>query len=383
MSFLFITGMGRSGTTLLDKLLHNHHQAYIASQPFPLLFLQAKKDFYHTIKHPEDYYYFNNYFNEQHYTLPAFTSFLKQHQFGKQQLYSILNNADNYSGQFHHYPEAETLADRFKNSSLTSVSQGLLKWLSNFENNTALKLLGSKEIFCEEFIPYLIEQGWKVIVVIRDPRDVIVSMNFGKGSSFTGSIKPTLFNIRNWRKSVAFAATYHHHSNFMAVRYEDLVHDYKNTMNKLTNFLHCEAYNWDEVMRKGLINDHGVLWKANSSHQRYSFIDARSIGKYQEKLTSKQIEYIETFTLPELLLLGYETSISAADITPETMLKQQEPFHVTEERLKPPKFNIATETALEIERFGIISGTREASASAIEKLFISRSAYNALLNQFN
>ena len=59
-------------------------------------------------------------------------------------------------------------------------------------------MIGSKEIFCEEYIPYFLSNGVKVILLIRDPRDIITSLNFGKGADFTGEIRPTLFNIRNW-----------------------------------------------------------------------------------------------------------------------------------------------------------------------------------------
>jgi hypothetical protein len=44
-STLFLTGMQRCGTTLLDKLLSAHSQISILSQPFPLLFIEAKPSF--------------------------------------------------------------------------------------------------------------------------------------------------------------------------------------------------------------------------------------------------------------------------------------------------------------------------------------------------
>ena len=42
---VFITGMARSGTTLLEKMLANHPQLSMISQPFPRLFVHAKRQF--------------------------------------------------------------------------------------------------------------------------------------------------------------------------------------------------------------------------------------------------------------------------------------------------------------------------------------------------
>jgi Sulfotransferase family len=46
---LFVTGMQRSGTTLLEKLLHAHPELSVLSQPFPLLFVEVKRAFLESI----------------------------------------------------------------------------------------------------------------------------------------------------------------------------------------------------------------------------------------------------------------------------------------------------------------------------------------------
>ena len=42
---LFVTGMERSGTTLLDRLLASQRHLSMLSQPFPLLFVETKRAF--------------------------------------------------------------------------------------------------------------------------------------------------------------------------------------------------------------------------------------------------------------------------------------------------------------------------------------------------
>ena len=42
---LLVTGCYRSGTTIVEKVLHSHPKINIASQPFPVLYIQAKEIF--------------------------------------------------------------------------------------------------------------------------------------------------------------------------------------------------------------------------------------------------------------------------------------------------------------------------------------------------
>ena len=48
-SSIFITGLYRSGTTLVDKILQNHPENFIASQPISSLFYEVKKQFLQSI----------------------------------------------------------------------------------------------------------------------------------------------------------------------------------------------------------------------------------------------------------------------------------------------------------------------------------------------
>jgi hypothetical protein len=84
-------------------------------------------------------------------------------------------------------------------------------------------VFGGKETICEEFLPYLLDRGCACVLILRDPRDVLASLNHGRGTDFAGPLKPTLFNVRNWRKSVAFALHLTGHPRFAWMRYEDLV----------------------------------------------------------------------------------------------------------------------------------------------------------------
>jgi hypothetical protein len=83
--------------------------------------------------------------------------------------------------------------------------------------------VGGKETLWEEMLPFLLERGAAGVIILRDPRDVLASLNHGRGAEYGGRLKPTLFNIRNWRKSAAFALHLERHPRFLWLRYEDLV----------------------------------------------------------------------------------------------------------------------------------------------------------------
>jgi len=42
-----------------------------------------------------------------------------------------------------------------------------------------------------------------VVIIIRDPRDTVTSQHYGKADLQIGAPRPILFQIRQWRKSVA------------------------------------------------------------------------------------------------------------------------------------------------------------------------------------
>jgi hypothetical protein len=86
MTKFFITGTYRSGTTLLDKLLHSHPQAEALSQPAPALFLEAKKAFLEARNLPIPIQVLNDYFCTTEYKPKDLTQFLEGFQFTQKQL---------------------------------------------------------------------------------------------------------------------------------------------------------------------------------------------------------------------------------------------------------------------------------------------------------
>ena len=295
--------MVRSGTTLLEKMLGSHPQIDILSQPLPLLYRHLKEKFYQSIDYPETYYVLNNLFNEKRYTEEDFTSFLKDYCLTEEELKKIVHKMQGWSGQ-------KTSLYNWENNMMEELESGtLFNWykqmLDEYCLSTGEVQRGSKEVLVEEFVPHFINHDMNVLVIVRDPRDVITSLNFGKGTEYAGEYRPTLFHLRNWRKSVAIINTFAHEENFHTVRYEDLIQMKPDVLNGLIRFLEIQDYNFSSLNNK-ILNRDGKEWQGNSSTTSFNGIDSSNMEKYKNFLSAKTIRYIEFMCQNEMKTMGYE-----------------------------------------------------------------------------
>ena len=284
MSTLFVTGMQRSGTTLLDRMLG------LLSQPFPLLFVEAKRDFLRSIGR-ESRYPLGHLFLEDGYRQEDFDRHLAGLRIDRDRLERIFEEMEGFSGQY----------TRFDRSSILPLDPptGFAELVAGLYRT--LQAAGGKETLCEEFLPHLLDRGWQCVLILRDPRDVIASLNHGRGPEFGGRIKPTLFNIRNWRKSVAYALHLEGRPGFQWLRYEDLVADPR-------------ALGFEPGEVRG--------WTGNSSHGERTGVSAESVGAWRRVLPKPAARFIEATCLPEMRLLGYPLE-AAGDFDFE------EPYEIT------------------------------------------------------
>ena len=202
-STFFVTGMQRSGTTLLEKLLSNHPQVSILSQPFPFLLLECKRSFLRRFGLENARFPLGNLFLEDAYSTEDFSAHLVEHTVGRRVLRELFAAMADFSGQYTRFDnsEVEAVLDRLIPGDLMTTLAQLYR---EFAHKTGAERFGGKETICEEFLPYLLARDCKCLVIVRDPRDILASLNCGRGPQYAGSLKPTLFNLRNWRKSVAF-----------------------------------------------------------------------------------------------------------------------------------------------------------------------------------
>lgn len=371
MDYFLITGMARSGTTLLEKMLASHPQMDTLSQPMPMLYRHLKAKFYDKIDYPETYYVLNDLFHEFKYSQDEFFSFLESYELSTQELKATFAEMEDWAGQ---WENIELGAINFKESAPCKTA-GFYKELLQTILGSAPNVLGSKEVLVEEFVPYLLQNDVKVIMIIRDPRDVITSLNVGRGTDFAGAHRPTLFHLRNWRKSIAVANSMLGNQNFLAIRYEDLITQKYFTLSKVTGFLEVSKFD-DDHFKNGIKTENGNTWKGNSSTNTFCKVNANNKEKFKQYLYEEMVKYIEYMCHPEMKLWGYDL-LYRGSLDSYDPLNFKEPYDIQVEDLNEEMSSDRQEVELEIKRKQLL---RQAvpSSDYVKAFFYSSRSYQVL-----
>ncbi len=317
---LFVTGMPRSGTTLLDKLLSIHPQAHVFSQPLPLLYVRAKEAFLEsrprtTVRR----YPMNDMVSANWYPPADFSDFLATYRLGGAFCRTVLEDMVPFDGQYTKPEDPFRMLEAYRPASFYGF---VTRYFESLGATGGLRVVGSKETWCEEYIPYFLENGARVLVILRDPRDAITSLNHGRGTSFGGRRKPHLFNLRQWRKSVAFALAHRERADFLALRYEDLACDPTTTAARITDFLELDRFS-PEVFEGPLRSQSGKVWRSNSSHRAMTRITPDSVGRYRKHLPRKTDLFVQAACFAEMKRLGYQVEIGEDEV-PTTLDRYRE-----------------------------------------------------------
>ena len=303
---LFVTGYLRSGTTLVEKLLHQHPALSVGAQPAPLLYVHLMERFLGERGLRPHEYPLSHLFRETGYTRKEFDRYCGQCVITPAELHDVLDRQRSYSGW--KTPELARSWAELQPGTLLDLFGQLGVQLARLHQRPAARILGAKEVLCEEFIPAFLQAGARVVLVLRDPRDVIASLNRGRGGEFGGAATPTLYVLRRWRLSVACALAHQDRPNFLLLRYEDLVRRLDQELGRLTDFLAVEPFG-PRAFEGGLRDQSGGLWKGNSSFGEIELVDAGSIGSHRRVLGDECVRYVELLAGPEMKAMGYEPTV--------------------------------------------------------------------------
>ena len=305
MERLFLTGMGRSGTSLLDMLIGESPEIDMLSQPFPLIFIEAKPRYLKTIGRG-DYYVLNDDRVVRTYWTYHFRRYLPTMAMTLRQIEDVFARMRSYSGQ---RTRLDFVAAAVKDGAPKNFGAVVDGCLHYFELDRASCFVGIKEIMCEEFIPYLLANGHNCIVVLRDPRNVLASANYPRSEKHLGDSKPALFLLRTWRKSVEFAWSLRDNPDFMFLRYDDLVTDTTVSLQRILKFL---ALGYKRALQDDVRDRSVKACKANSSRTfGGAVISAAPVGSYRRALDQREIDYTE-------VVCGYEMGWFMYDRPPPT-----------------------------------------------------------------
>jgi len=144
----------------------------------------------------------------------------------------------------------------------------------------------------------------KFVVMVRDPRDVFSSAKEISNTHVTHFIFNTGGNAGH--RMLDFSNklySYLNSSNFLFVRYEDLVINTKDVMSLVSNFLGVE-FNSSML----IATTFGSLWRGNSSNRdlNFSTISASRVGRWKKDLDDFEIYAIEYFFKDYMKLWGYK-----------------------------------------------------------------------------
>jgi hypothetical protein len=372
---LLITGCYRSGTTLLEKLLHSHRNVCLASQPFPVLYFHVKSLFLAELglqrRYPLDHL-----FREEGYARDEFHAFLDRFRLCEERLDAVFDGLAEYTlGLW--TPEITRFRDMVTPGVFIDIYRQMNGFVPLLFPKEDIRYVGGKEVLCEEYVPYLLSRGHKAIIVIRDPRDMITSLNFRERDNLTGANRPVLFSLRAWRKSVAIALAHENHPDFKWVRYEDLARDPRATLCQLASFLGVDGFR-SEMFKSGIRDQRGDPWRGNSSFEEQDGISTGSVGRYVTVLPEYVTAYVEACCWPEMRLLGYDFR-DLSHFEEDAVRSYREPFEVLHHKF-PPDYSFSTEhIEEEIERYRKLAVRAEPlSVEEARQWFLYRSTYRKL-----
>ena len=331
---ILLNGCFRSGTTLLDKVLHAHPKVVMASQPFPVLYFYLKDIFLKNsgldIRYPLDHM-----FKQRSYSQDDLATFLETYKINHDDIDTVFEKLEQYSSGLK-TPQIKKYRQAIKPGSFLEVYQQFNNCLGIiFDNKKSPVYVGGKEAFVEEYIPFLLKHGVKIIVIIRDPRDVVASVYNSIDEKHMGENRPLLFLLRAWRKSIAYSLAYEDDPNFTWITYEQLVTNTNPTLQMLTDFLQIESFP-ENTFKDGVFNQEGTLWKSNSSYKSSLELNSASIGQFQDRLDEEIIAYVESACYPEIRAIGYSHSISSS-FSPVALKSFREGFDITHEKFQACK----------------------------------------------
>ncbi len=355
MSSLFVTGMQRSGTTLLEKLLHTPPEVATLSQPFPLLFVEAKRVFLERLGGAPDRYPLGDLFRETRYRPRDLREFLDGWRPTADAIRDVFAAMKGYSGRYTDIAveRVEDLLPRIERDGFAALVASLYRELAGGAEATCT---GGKEVLCEEFAPAMLGGGFRVALIVRDPRDVLASLNHGRGRDHAGRLKPTLFNVRNWRKSVAFALALEGTPGFRWLRYEDLVREPGTELLNLRRALKLPQPA-TPTSTEALADQAGKPWSGNSSFAERRGVDAQSVGSHRAVLPEGAAELVEAACWPELGVLGYPRELDLAQAR-ERLCDFRDPYPL--ERPELDRYVGAEAIRDEVERLDLLSAQETA-----------------------
>jgi hypothetical protein len=308
---LFLLGIARSGTTLIQSLLDGHPHLLV--------------DVYDSR--------FNHWYKKYYRWTDALRSWTESREqrlaFAERMMVEhIFNEPSQYYRDFLSHisiPEIKELFRRFVRASQARPSDYLEAYFHAL--GLASKRMNEKTLYwvdktlSYEYLFYRYHQWWpnaRFIYMVRDPRDVYTSYKKRdlKNNRAVTSIDSLALTWGNSALTLLECQSSLPDSNRLILRYEDLVRDTEGTMRSVAQFLGIEFVPSMLQPTKGL---GAVPWGGNAESGRKQFgVYQDAANKWHGVLTPQEIAQIEGLLHREMQALGYELS---APVRTDAVLK--------------------------------------------------------------
>lgn len=163
-----------------------------------------------------------------------------------------------------------------------------------------VQMVGIKTTNEDVFIKDFISNEFKVIIMVRDPRDILIS---SKNRFAWYNIHHTIYKIK---VLLDLYVKYSSHKNVMIVKYEDLMIQPKQTLDAVLGFLDIKYeinYNIEFLKSRNFF-----VYKENSSFGDIDrLFDNKGIGRWKNLLDSKEVRAANIILKDELNHFNYES----------------------------------------------------------------------------
>lgn len=384
MNIFFTTGMFRSGTTLIARMLQAHPEIACASDPFAPIFkafrneFSIKSNYKIDLSSPHDDYYFSSGASFLHDLQRTSLNICCDSIVWEEFIYLISKSLEAYS------PLLIPHLSKLEGSNYKQILSNGLDIIHHTYGNNKTKLVGFKEVWTNEFGTHLLSDfpHSKVLHIIRDPRSVC-SSNYASNAPY-----PLIFLARQWRKACAAAIYQKKFSKFkdrvFILRYEDLISSPDLYIPKICRFLkikvHENMYNPEKFL-----DGNNKPWIQNSSYEKpISGFNPKSLNRWKNNLTDQQVTMIEFLCSAEMKLFKYKefnTSSSIIDVisTPPEISQTS-----VAEWLKPyvdqSRKSLTKELSKEFFRYNALRSPKRLNNNLSLKLGLWSEVFNLLQN---
>jgi|GEM_PF-1082342 len=335
-NYFLITGMFRSGTTLVSKMLHAHKKISCIPDtysPFFNGFRDCIAEAGFPLRKISPLQYLGDYFSDDRDVelYEAIQSASLNQLFPEKIKMSVISAIKNRGRMTS--PKVISLLDQIKAKTFKGAYEELISLIRQAYGTEKEIWTGNKEVWISEFAPHILNAfpNSKIILVNRDPRAVLASKNVGSLKAAPGIRQekyPWLFLIRQWRKIaiINWILTENEllKDRILSLRYEDVVREPEKYARKISTFLNL-PFDDNMIHPETFTDGKGDVWVQNSSYntidKKDGFLqfkktkprfDASGINKWETALTEKQIRYVEQLCYTEMRLHGYKPKLSSS-----------------------------------------------------------------------